>query len=99
MRYEISEKAEQDLFRIEEYLLTNWNVKVLENFFIKLQNAIKLLLEKKVLFKKYEDTRFHQYAITKHNSIIYFYQDEVLYIVRILQNFQNPDENYESLND
>ncbi|MFL9835242.1 type II toxin-antitoxin system RelE/ParE family toxin [Chryseobacterium terrae] len=99
MRYEISEKAEQDLLDIEKYLLAKWNVTVLENFFIKLQKAINLLLEKKVLFKKYENTHFHQYVVTKHNSLIYFYEDDVLYIVRIIQNFQNPDENYQSLNE
>ena len=99
MRYEISEKAERDLLSIEDYLLSKWNVAVLEDFFVKLQQAIRLLLEKKVVFKKYEDTDFHKYSITRHNSIIYYYEDDVLYIVRILQNFQNPDENYQSLND
>ncbi len=97
MRYEISNKAEQDLLNIEMYLLEKWNISVLEDFFDKFQEAIKILLEKKVLFQKYEDTHFHKYLLTKHNSIIYSYGDEVLYIHRILQNFQNPEENYESL--
>jgi hypothetical protein len=56
-----------------------------------------MLLEKKVIFKKYEDTHFHRFPLTKHNSIIYNYEDDVLYIHRILQNFQDPYENYKSL--
>ncbi|WP_326984118.1 type II toxin-antitoxin system RelE/ParE family toxin [Chryseobacterium sp. MYb264] len=97
MRYEISDKAQQDLFNIETYLLEKWDVSVLEDFFEKFQETVKILLEKKVLFQKYEDTYFHKYLLTKHNSIIYSYGDEVLYIHRILQNFQKPEDNYESL--
>lgn len=99
MRYEISEKAQQDLFNIESYLLEEWNVEVLEVFFIKLQKAIEILLDKKVFFQKYEDTHFYKFNITKHNSLIYTYGEDILYIHRVLQNFQNPDDNYDSLKD
>lgn len=97
MRYEISEKAQQDLLHIEEYLLEEWSIDVLVNFFEKFQKAISVLLDKKVIFQKYGDTYFHQFLLTKHNTIIYNYENDVLYIHRILQNFQDPDNNYESL--
>jgi|GEM_PF-4927006 len=42
MRYEISEKAEQDLINIENYLVEEWNIDVLEDFFEKFQKAINL---------------------------------------------------------
>lgn len=35
--------------------------------------------------------------LTKHNTIIYKIENNVIYITRILQNFQDPDNNYESL--
>ncbi|REC51642.1 hypothetical protein DRF62_16975 [Chryseobacterium piscium] len=97
MRYEISEKAQQDLLNIEEFLLEEWSIDVLVNFFEKFQKAINVLLDKKVIFQKYEDTHFHQFLLTKHNTLIYNYENDVLYIHRILQNFQDPDNNYESL--
>lgn len=97
MRYEISEKAEQDLLHIEDYLLEEWNIDVLEDFFEKFQKAIDILLDEKVFFQKYEDTNFHKFLLTKHNSIIYSYGEDVLFIHRILQNFQNPDDNYKTL--
>lgn len=50
MRYEISEKAQQDLFNIEEYLLEEWNLDVLIDFFEKFQKAIAILLVKNVIF-------------------------------------------------
>lgn len=97
MRYEISEKVKEDLQNIESYLLERWNLNVLENFFEKFENAIQILLEKKVIFKRYEDTIFYRFLVTKHNSIIYSYGTNVLYIHRILQNYQDPEENYKSL--
>ena len=97
MRYEIAEKAQQDLFNIESYLFEEWGLDVLEDFFAKFKTAIDILLEKKVLFQKYEDTNFHKFLLTKHNSIIYSYGEDILFIHRILQNFQDPDDNQKSL--
>lgn len=97
MRYEISEKAQQDLLNIESYLLEEWTIDVLEDFFKKFEKAIDILLDKKVFFQKYEDTYFHKFIITKHNSIIYSYGEDVLYIHRVLQNFQDPEDNYKSI--
>ncbi|KPH14914.1 type II toxin-antitoxin system RelE/ParE family toxin [Chryseobacterium sp. ERMR1:04] len=97
MRYEVSEKAQEDLLNIESYLLEEWNIDVLIDFFHKFQKAIDILLIKKVIFQKYEDTHFYKFILTKHNTVIYSYGDDVLYIHRILQNFQDPDENYKSV--
>ena len=51
------------------------------------------IASEKVLFYRYEDTEFRKYLLTKHNTIIYKIEDDIIYIVRILQNFQNPDDN------
>lgn len=51
MRYEISEKAQQAL-SIEEYLLEEWGIDILVDFFEKFQKAINILLDKKVIFQK-----------------------------------------------
>ena len=55
------------------------------------------IASEKVLFYRYEDTEFRKYLLTKHNTIIYKIEDDIIYIVRILQNFQNPDDNYKSI--
>ncbi len=46
MRYEISEKAKEDLLNIESFLVEKWDLNVLENFLEKFENAIKMLLRK-----------------------------------------------------
>jgi len=95
----ISSKAKLDLIRIEEYLLNKWNEEVADNFYQKLIDAIDILETANVQFEKYHNTDFRKYLLTKHNTIINRVENNEINIVRILQNFQDPDENYQSLND
>ncbi len=70
MRYEISEKAKEDLLNIESFLVDKWDLNVLENFLEKFENVIKMLLENKVIFKRFEDTVFYRFLLT--NIILLF---------------------------
>ena len=96
-KYQVHEQAEQDLLQIEDFLLKKWNYAVLFDFLEKFRKTIDILLNDKIVFQKYEDTRYHKFLLTNHNTIIYNYKDDELHIYRILQNFQNPEDNYESL--
>ncbi|MCD1117883.1 type II toxin-antitoxin system RelE/ParE family toxin [Chryseobacterium turcicum] len=98
-KVKISSDAKSDLIKIEEYLLNKWNEKVADDFYQKLIDAINILETANVNFEKYLDTDFRKLLLTKHNTIIYKVENDEINIVRILQNFQNPDENYQSLND
>jgi len=51
MRYEISEKAQQDLFNIESYLLEKWTVDVLEDFFENFKKQLTFYWKRKFFFK------------------------------------------------
>lgn len=96
-KVKISDDAKADLIRIEEYLVNKWNEKVADDFYLKLIDAIEILENTNVVFERYENTRFRKLLLTKHNSVIYDINEELITIVRILQNFQNPEDNYESL--
>lgn len=93
----ISSDAKLDLIKIEEYLLNKWNEKVADDFYQKLINAINILETTNVNFKKYFNTDFRKFLLTKHNTIIYQVMEDEITIVRILQNFKNPEDNYDSL--
>jgi plasmid stabilization system protein ParE len=97
IRVEITEEAQQDIDNIEEFLLQNWNEKVLLNFYDKLENAITILESGKVFFEKYEDTKYRKFLLTKHNTMICDVRADVLYVLRVINNFQNPEDNYESI--
>lgn len=96
-KVDISVGAQQDNNNIESYLLRKWNQDAVFNFFDLLDNAISILEVGNVFFEMYENTGFMKYLVTKNNYIIYDYKDELLRIHRILNNFQNPDDNYESI--
>ncbi|MEN4760901.1 MULTISPECIES: type II toxin-antitoxin system RelE/ParE family toxin [unclassified Chryseobacterium] len=97
MKIKFSDESLSDLRNIEDYLLHHWNDKVLNDFLIKLDEIVQIICEGNIVFQKYEDSRYHKILITKHNTLIYIIENDVLKIVRILQNFQNPEDNYESL--
>lgn len=97
MKIQFSKQSFDDLDEIEDYLLNKWNDKVLEDFNAKLDHCIKLIVDEVVVFQKYEDTIYHKVLITKHNTMIYSLNEDTLTVHRILQNFQDPDENYKSV--
>ena len=93
----ITDEAKFDIAEIEEYLLKKWNIDVLLDFNDKFDKAIHTLRSGNVLFEKYENTEFRKFLLTKHNTIIYKIDDETIFIVKILQNFQDPNGNEKSL--
>ncbi|KAA0128275.1 type II toxin-antitoxin system RelE/ParE family toxin [Chryseobacterium sp. SN22] len=97
MKIKFSDESLSDLLNIEEYLLRNWNDRVLEDFLIRLDEKVQIICNGKVVFQKYEDSDYHKILITKHNTLVYSVEDEVLKIIRIIQNYQDPEENYKSL--
>lgn len=97
MKIKFSDESLSDLQKIEEYILYQWNDKVLDEFLAKLDDVVKIICNGNVVFQKYEDTVYHKILITKHNTLIYSIEDEVLKIIRIIQNFQDPENNRKSL--
>ncbi|WP_294267605.1 hypothetical protein [uncultured Chryseobacterium sp.] len=96
-RVEILASADLDPKNIEEYILRKWSFNVLSDFYEKYDRAVEMISSDHVVFSRFEDTEFRRYILTRHNTIIYKVEDEVVYIVRVLQNFQDPEENYKSL--
>lgn len=96
-KVDISVEAQQDINNIESHLLRKWNQDAVFNFFDLLDNAISILVVGNVFFEMYENTGFMKYLVTKHNYIMYDYKDDLLRIHRILNNFQHPDDNYDSI--
>jgi hypothetical protein len=69
----------------------------LEDFNFKLDHYLKIIIDGIAVFQKYEDTVYNKILITKHNTLIYMIENDVLKVIRILQNFQDPEENFNSL--
>ena len=97
MEIRFSKASYDDLDEIEDYLLNEWNDKVLDDFNLKLKHCLTLITDGIAVFQKYEDTKYHKLLITKHNTLIYSLDQNILTIHRILQNFIDPDDNEKSL--
>lgn len=99
MEIQFSKEAFDDLDKIEDYLLKRWNDKVLEDFNFELDRCLKIIIDGIAVFQNYEDTKYQKILITKHNTLIYNIENNIVKVIRILQNFQNPEENYDSVKD
>ena len=97
MKIKFSDESLSDLRNIEEYLLEHWSDKILDDFLTKLDEIVEIICDEKVVFQKYEDTIYHKILITKHNTLIYIIENNTLKIVKIPQNFQDPNGNEKSL--
>jgi len=79
---------------LEDFLIDNWGFEVLENFYEILERKVSLLENGNLVHQKYEDTDFHKVLITKHNSIIYEISDNQINFLNMINNFRNPNSNY-----
>lgn len=52
MKIQFSKQSFDDLDEIEDYLLNKWNDKVLEDFNLKLDHCIKLIIDGVAVFQK-----------------------------------------------
>ena len=93
----LTDEAKFDIFLIEDYLFHKYGLKVLFEFNAKFDLALERLSFGNVIFLRYEDTNYRKLLLTKHNTIIYSIQDEEITVVKILQNFQDPEENFKSI--
>ncbi|SFH83080.1 hypothetical protein SAMN05443292_0322 [Halpernia frigidisoli] len=66
----------------------------MEDFNFKLDHCLQIIMGGFVVFQKYEETIYRKILITKHNTLIYVIKDDV---IRIIQNFQDPEENYKDI--
>lgn len=96
-KVKISTDARLDLIDIESYLVEKWNEDVADQFYLKFLQSIEILEYGNVIFQRYEDTNYRKLLLTKHNTIIYSINDEEITVVKILHNFQDPEENYKSI--
>lgn len=93
----LTDEAKFDIIEIENFLLNKWGLNVLLDFNEKFDKALEIISAGNVVFERYENTEYRKYLLTKHNYIIYKDIGDTVYIIKLLQNFQNPEENYKTL--
>lgn len=95
MKVIISNRAKNDINDIKYYVVNKWGWKVFGVFYNKLNATIDLIISGSVVHQYYEDTQYKKVLITEHNTLIYYIENDVLYLVTILNNFKDPNANYD----
>jgi plasmid stabilization system protein ParE len=87
-----SPEADDDFSCILSYLSENWQNKVALNFINELDNVIKQIKNNPLQFPLFSNSmKVHRCVISKHNSIFYMNESPIIYILRIFDTRQNPD--------
>jgi plasmid stabilization system protein ParE len=88
---EWSPEAIHNLKKVVHYLHTDWTERELKNFSQKLDEQLGIISNSPRTYKKSArlmGTR--ECLITKHNSLFYTFNDQILYIVTLWDNRQDP---------
>ncbi|MGA9212779.1 hypothetical protein [Kaistella sp.] len=97
MEIEITHLAEIEIISIEEYIENRWNAIVLADFRDKFDAIIENIISGRVVYQDFQKTEFQKALITKHNTLVFHKKDTKITIIRILQNFQVPEENLKNI--
>ena len=87
----ISERAENNLDNIVNYLLIEWNEKVKDFFLVRLKKIVNLLSINPYMFQEYsKKKRIRKCLITKHNAMYYRIVENTVEIITIHDSRRNP---------
>lgn len=65
MQIEVLTSADLDFKNIEDYLLKEWSLDVLLDFYDKYDKALEIIASEKIIFSRYEDSDFRKYLFDK----------------------------------
>lgn len=87
----ISERAENNLDNIVNYLLIEWNEKVKDLFLVRLKKIVTLLSINPYVFQEYSKMkRIRKCLITKHNAMYFRIVENYVEIITIHDTRKNP---------
>ncbi len=87
-----SKEAEDTFNEILDYLVDNWTEKEIKDFVRKSHKVIGQIVNNPYQFKASSYQEIRKAVITKHNSLLYFVneEDEVIDLYTFWDNRQNP---------
>ncbi len=88
-----SPESKEDLSNLLDYLISEWNLKIAENFVQDLNYHMnKIQNNPKIYPSIYNNNGFRQCVISKHNSLIYYMTGKDIFILRVFDTRQNPNK-------
>ncbi len=85
MNFELSKLALKDIDSIWEYTVQNWSIKQAEKYYKNIISTIKLICQNPEIGKSISEVKeTHRRKIVGSHMIIYKFQNDIIYIDRIL---------------
>lgn len=91
MKIILSKRASNNLEKLLIYLENEWSKKVMDNFIIKLDFALKSIFSQPEGFPKTNKIKdLHKCVVTKQTTLFYKFNKDILTIVSIFDTRQHP---------
>ncbi|OAQ39658.1 hypothetical protein A5893_08725 [Pedobacter psychrophilus] len=88
-----SPESKEDLSNLLDYLISEWNLNIAEDFVQDLNYHINKIQNNPKLYPIiYKNNGIRQCVITKHNSLLYNMMDKDIFILRVFDTRQNPNK-------
>ncbi len=88
-----SPEAEIDLSIILNYLNENWQNEVALNFIDRLDKLLIQIQNNPFQFALFSNQlNIRSCVISKHNTVYYLFENQTIYVLRIFDTRQNPDQ-------
>jgi toxin ParE1/3/4 len=85
VNFELSKLALKDIDSIWEYTVQNWSIKQAEKYYKNIISTIKLICQNPEIGKSISEVKeTHRRKIVGSHMIIYKFQNDIIYIDRIL---------------
>lgn len=89
----ITPRAQKELNQLFEYLELKWNLKVKNDFVIRLHLVLKIVAKSPDSFPiSSKKNKFRKCVITKQNTLFYHYNEKHIVVVSVFDTRQNPNK-------
>lgn len=86
-----TDESIQNLENILDNIKITWNENEVNNFKSKLSHQLKIIQRFPMIFPASEyNSRLRKAVMSKHTSLFYEFKDDIIFIVSIFDNRQNP---------
>jgi plasmid stabilization system protein ParE len=85
-----SPKAQLSFHRVIKYLTKNWTEREVRSFVQKSYSLIQLISKGKVKFRKSESKGIYEVPITKHNLLLYKFNEKRVELLLFFDTRQHP---------
>ena len=93
LKVEWSLEARENLSKVFSFLEREWTEKEIRKFSRRIEEQLHIISNHPATYKKSEKlVGTRECLLSRHNSLLYTFNEDTLFVVTVWNNYQNPDK-------